>query len=126
MTYLDVNPMITSLRTTPEDFDMQGSWLRHNPSRHKFRFDANGHVSIRSGCNCTLLAIHPDQEASLTHGFETWRTNFWQPLEINRQFAAHFHYRSWLRRTLIRMTAKLNRWLSQQGADATETMYPAE
>lgn len=111
MAYLDVQPMMTSLRTTPEDFDMRGTWLRHIPSRHSFKFEPSGRVQIRAECDCAFLMIHPEQERSLADSFEAWRTNYWRPLQINREFASHFRAKSRLRHALIQLTGKLNRWL---------------
>src|SRR5437763_5450610 len=42
MAYLDVNPMIASLRARPDDFEMDRGWLQHTPSRHSFKFDEAG------------------------------------------------------------------------------------
>lgn len=111
MAYLDVNPLMASLRTRPEDFDFKGEWLRHIPSRHSFKFGPSGRVQIRAECNCAFLAIHPQQERQLQSSFEQWHTNYWRPLEINREFASHFNGRSRLRRALISLSSRLNRWL---------------
>ena len=111
MAYLDVNPLMATLRTRPEEFDFKGEWLRHIPSRHSFKFESTGRVHIRAECNCAFLAIHPQQERQLSASFENWHTNYWRPLEINRKFASHFRARSAVRRWLIGVTNKLNRWL---------------
>lgn len=121
MAYLDVSPLMASLRASPEEFDLRGEWLRHIPSRHHFRFEPSGRVQIRAECNCAFLAVHPQQERQLARCFESWHANYWRPLEINREFASHFRPRSVLRRALIRLTARLNRWLTGETAD-----YPAE
>jgi hypothetical protein len=122
MNYLDVSPMMHSLRTMPEDFDMKGRWLRHNPSRHCFRFERDGSVTIRAGCNCAFLMIHPEQRHDLEAAYQVWRQSYWEPLEINREFASHFASRSPIRRFLIRLAARLHGWLSQQN----DTLYPME
>lgn len=111
MAYLDVSPLMASLRTRPEEFDFRGDWLRHVPSRHSFKFDPGGGVQIRAECNCAFLAIHPQQERKLTDAFESWHANYWRPLEINREFASHFRPRSAWRRALLAITTRLNRWL---------------
>jgi hypothetical protein len=46
MTYLDVSPVIVSLRTNPSDFEMKRGWLRHFPSQHEFKFDGEGNVRL--------------------------------------------------------------------------------
>ncbi len=111
MAYLDVSPLMTSLRTTPEEFDFRGDWLRHVPSRHSFKFETSGKVHIRAECNCAFLAIHPQQERQLSDAFESWHANYWRPLEINREFASHFRPRAAWRRALLAFTTRLNRWL---------------
>jgi hypothetical protein len=119
MAYLDVSPLMTSLRTRPEEFDFKGEWLRHIPSRHSFKFEPSGRVQIRAECDCAFLAIHPQQERQLADSFQGWHASYWRPLEINREFASHFRPRSALRRALIGLTARLNRWLLGQ-----QTEYP--
>jgi len=111
MAYLDVSPMMASLRNQPEEFDLRGDWLRHIPSRHSFRFEPSGKVHIRAECDCAFLAIHPEQERRLSDSFESWHASYWRPLEINREFASHFPPRSAWRRLLLALTARLNRWL---------------
>jgi hypothetical protein len=117
MAYLDVNPLMASLRSRPEEFRLKGDWLTHTPSRHSFKFDPSGRVQIRAECNCAFLSIHPQQERQLADSFKDWHTNYWRPLEINREFASHFRPRSALRRWLIGVTAKLNAWLMGGGSD---------
>lgn len=111
MAYLDVSPLMTSLRTRPEEFDFKGEWLRHIPSRHSFKFEPSGRVQIRAECDCAFLAIHPQQERQLSDSFQGWHSSYWRPLEINREFASHFRPHSALRRALIGLTTRLNRWL---------------
>ena len=130
MTYLDVSPMIASLRTMPEDFEIKEGWLHHIPSRHNFMFDQEGHVQIRAQCNCSMLSVRHEQGQQLYSSYREWQTTYWRPLLINREFASHFR-RSWFRQALIDLTAWLNRRLTQQRrhdrhSDELEAMYPAE
>ena len=124
MAYLDVNPLMASLRTRPEEFNLKGDWLTHGPSRHSFRFEPSGRVQIRAECNCAFLAIHPHQERQLADSFKDWHTNYWRPLEINREFASHFKPRSPIRRWLIAVTAKLSAWAN--GGDSAHVHVAAE
>ncbi len=119
MAYLDVSPLMASLRTRPEEFDFKGDWLRHIPSRHSVKFEPSGRVQIRAECDCAFLAIHPQQERLLADSFQSWRTNYWRPLEINREFASHFRRGSILRRALIALTGKMNRWLIEERPEYT-------
>jgi len=82
--------MITALQFQPSDFEYAHGWLRHVPSRHRFQFDRDGRVTIDALCSCATLSINPDQAGELHSMFDTWRQNYWLPLEINREFASHF------------------------------------
>jgi hypothetical protein len=90
MAYLDISPMVTALRTRPSDFDMVGSWLRHIPSRHKFKVDRGGHVTLDAQCDCIYLSVSREQGRELWQEFAEWQTVYWRSVAINREFAAHF------------------------------------
>jgi hypothetical protein len=111
MPYLDVSPMMSALRRTPHEFEFAGGWLNHIGSSHSFRFGPGEHVEIRAACNCSLLAVRPDQLPELSKCFREWDNEYWRPLQINREFASHFAGRSALRRTLIALTGQLYSWL---------------
>jgi len=111
MAYLDVNPMITALRTSPDAFEFTKGSLHHIPSRHRFQFDQAGRVRVDAQCNCSSLTVSKDQEAMLFGAFGEWRASYWRPIEINRQFAAHFNPPSGWRRLLIELTGRLHRAL---------------
>jgi hypothetical protein len=128
MAYLDVNPMMIALRTTPEEFELQHGWLHHIPSRHSFEFTRDGHVQVRADCNCALLSVQSTQEKELAGCYQTWLAGYWRPVEINREFASHFQ-RSAIRRFLIRAVAALHRRLMQSGHSHRHRrpmMVPAE
>jgi hypothetical protein len=88
--YLDVAPMITGLRFQPSDFEYAHGWLRHVPSRHRFQFDRKGGVTIDALCGCAALSVKSEQADELHSMFNTWRQNYWLPLETNREFASRF------------------------------------
>jgi hypothetical protein len=88
--FLDVSPMISALRFQPYDFEYVHGWLRHVPSRHRFRFHRSGQISIDAKCRCSGMSIRPEQSEELTATFKTWRQDYWLPLETNREFAPHF------------------------------------
>jgi hypothetical protein len=118
MTYLDVNPVIGALRTTPNAFEFTGGALHHIPSRHFFYFETNGRVRMAADCACAYLAIKEEQQATLTEAFLQWRVNYWRPLEINKQFAEHFNPPSGWRRVLLLLTERLQRALLTQSRQA--------
>ena len=109
--YLDVSPMTAALRITPDEFEMDHGWLRHIPSRHRLSFGPKGQVLLRAACDCSLLAVKPEQESSLATAFEEWRINYWRAVEINREFSAHFRRPSAVRRTLIKLAGGIHHWL---------------
>ncbi len=124
MSYLDVNPMMESLRTTPEDFSLKGKWLSHRSSRHGFAFDPDGHVQIRAACECAQLLVKPEQERALYNSFRDWETNYWRPLRINREFASHFRGSSW-RGKLIRLATRLASWLAEEDPKTEHAELPS-
>ena len=87
---LDVGPLIAALRFQPSDFEYSHGALNHVPSRHRFQFDRKGRVTIDAHCGCAVLSVKPEQAAELHSMFQTWRRDYWLPLETNREFASHF------------------------------------
>ena len=114
MSYLDVSPMISALRLSPSSFEFTNGSLSHIPSRHTFHFDSAGRVRLDAQCGCASLSVRREQEPVLFEAFREWRTSYWTPLEINRQFAAHFNPPSGWRQQLIRFTEWLHRALLRQ------------
>jgi hypothetical protein len=120
--YLDLSPMITALRSAPDEFELAGTWLVHPRSAHSFRFTANDEVELRATCDCSLLAMRPEQMRELAKSFREWERDYWRPLLINREFASHFAPPSGVRRVLIGLTSRLQQWLMRpqrsRGEDA--------
>jgi hypothetical protein len=123
--------MISALRFQPSDFEYAHGWLSHVPSRHRFQFDRKGRVTIDALCGCATLSVRPEQTDELHSMFKTWRQDYWQPLEINREFASHFaEPNGWVRLFRdIRMAWR--RFRRQAGpvtipADALPSATPAE
>lgn len=110
MSNLDVSPMIRALQQAPSEFEFVSGWLNHVPSGHGFRFHEGDQVEVSAACNCALLVPTREGERELSKGFREWERAYWQPLQINRQFASHFHT-SGLRWVLIVLTERLHRWL---------------
>lgn len=111
MNYLDVSPMIAALRDTPDEFELANGWLNHIRSRHGFRFSPNDGVEIRAACDCALLAVRQEQQRELAMAYREWESDYWRPLQINREFASHFAARPGLHQWLISLTGRLHRWL---------------
>ena len=111
MVFLNVSPMIAALRETPDEFELTGGWLNHIRSRHSFRFGPTDDVEISAACDCALLTVRPEQKRELAIGYQEWKSNYWQPLQINREFASHFSRRPVWQQMLILLTGRLHRWL---------------
>ena len=90
MTYLDLAPAIAALGSRPEEFEFSNGSLHHLTSRHLFRFQSEDEVQIHALCDCSLLRVRPEQARALHAAYRQWHATYWRPLEINREFAAHF------------------------------------
>src|SRR5690348_12758819 len=89
MAYLDVDPTIRALREHPDQFQFKFGSLHHPTSRHRFEFTEK-EIRIDAHCDCAVLKINPEKEAVFRAAYETWRTEYWVPREINENFASHF------------------------------------
>lgn len=87
---LDVDPMIAALQFQPADFELSHGWLRHMPSRHRFKFDKKGRVTIDARCECSGQSVSHEQGEQLYRAFTAWQQFYWRPHEIDREFASHF------------------------------------
>ena len=111
MAYLELSPMIAALRDRPADFELDRGWLVHFSSRHAFMFDRQGNVAVRARCACAHLSVRLEDGQELWGAYREWRANYWRPIEINREFAAHFRKPSIFRRALRRLLSKVRRLL---------------
>ena len=89
-TNIDVSPMISALQFQPTDFEFSNGWLRHVPSHHLFKFDKSGRVTIEARCECSRRPVRKDQGDQLFQAFKAWRQYYWEPLQVDREFAGHF------------------------------------
>lgn len=87
---LDMSPMIDALKFQPSDFELKRGWLTHLPSRHRYRFDRLGRITIDAHCGCAALHARREQEPELAAAFDHWRVDYWAIVETNREFASHF------------------------------------
>lgn len=105
--YLELAPAITALRSRPEEFEFSHNSLHHLPSRHRFRFESEDDLRIEAMCDCSLLQARPEQAKAFRQAYRDWRASYWQPLEINREFAAHFEAAPLWRRAAIWLLRRL-------------------
>ena len=124
MTYLELAPAITALRSRPEEFEFSNKTLHHLASRHRFRFLGDDEVEIYAACDCSTLRASPEQARAFHTAYREWHSSYWRPLEINREFASHFALPVWWRRAAIWL---LRRLLSQpQTAKSLEAPLPLQ
>jgi hypothetical protein len=116
MSFLDVGPMIVSLRTRPADFEMDGGWLHHFPSHHRFSIDQEGNVRLDARCDCAILHIRSEQGRELWNAFQIWQSSYWWPMEINREFAQHFRSPNILQRLSRSVRLRFRRVLGRTGS----------
>jgi hypothetical protein len=126
MAYLEISPMIAALRDRPTDFEVDRGWLVHFPSQHCFMFDRVGNVAMRARCECAHLSVRIEQGQELWVAYREWHTSYWRPIEINREFAAHFGRPNVLQRAFRRVLAKARRVLLDPTLDQKPATAVAE
>ena len=110
MTYLELAPAITAIRSRPEEFEFSHDGLHHLPSRHRFRFISEGDVRIDAACDCSTLQASPEQAKAFHAAYREWHLSYWRPLEINREFASHFDSPPLWRRLAVKLLRRLLSW----------------
>jgi len=113
MAYLDLSPMLQAMRVRPSEFEVQGAYLHHVPSRHLLNFDTSGNARVHARCDCAMLAVSREQSEEMKAAMSAWKVVYWEPYlariaaekraaEINREFASHFRPPTAWRRFLAR------------------------
>jgi hypothetical protein len=110
MTYLELAPAISALRSRPEEFEFSNSALHHLRSRHSFHFVGEDDLQIHAACDCASLRASPEQTTAFQQAYREWHASYWRPLEINREFAAHFAPPQTWRRLAIWLLRRLLAW----------------
>jgi hypothetical protein len=119
MSFLDVAPMITALRTRPADFEMDQGSLHHFPSHHRFQFNQDGNVTLNARCDCALLRVKREQSQELWSAFQIWQAAYWRPTEINKEFACHFRSPNMWQRLYRSLRVTVRRALRHNGGSPT-------
>lgn len=122
MTYLELAPAITAIRSRPEEFEFSNNSLHHLSSRHRFRFLNDDEVQIDAVCDCATLRASPEQSRAFHAAYKEWHASYWRPLEINREFASHFAPPSLWRRAAIWLLRSL---LSRPQSSTARTVHAA-
>ena len=108
MVYLDISPMLAAMREQPDAFSLSRGWLKHHPSNHRFKVQADGFVVVDAECGCATLSVRTEQGLQLKEAMKAWLAEYWVPHEINQHFARHFRppsfWRRWLRRVTVILT----------------------
>src|SRR4051812_18324068 len=90
MAYLELAPAIRALCSRPAEVEFSNNALHHLRSRHSFLFVGDGDLQIHAACDCASLRASPEQTRAFQQAYREWHASYWRPLEINREFAAHF------------------------------------
>jgi len=125
MTYLELAPAITAIRSRPEEFEFSNNTLHHLNSRHRFHFASEDDVQIYALCDCSILRASPDQARAFHAAYREWHASYWRPLEINREFASHFAPPPLWRRLAIWLLRRLLSW-PQPAKSSIETALPLQ
>ncbi len=53
---------------------------------------------IDARCGCAVQSVSAEQGDQLFRAFTSWRHYYWQPLQVDREFAGHFERpNAWVR-----------------------------
>ena len=125
MTYLDLAPAISALRSRPEDFELSHDSLHHLRSRHRFHFVSEDDVRIDALCDCSQLRASREQARAFHSAYREWRASYWRSVEINREFATHFEPPSLWRRLAIWLLKRLSQPAPERhSAKASPSLQP--
>jgi hypothetical protein len=72
-------------------------------------FDRRGNVAMRARCECAHLSVRLEEGQELWTAFQAWHATYWRPIEVNREFAAHFRRPNVLQRALRWLLARMRR-----------------
>jgi hypothetical protein len=125
MTYLELAPAITAIRSRPEEFEFSNNTLHHLNSQHRFHFVGEGDVQIHALCDCSTLRASPDQAREFHAAYREWHASYWRPLEITREFASHFAPPPLWRRLAIWLLRRLLSW-PQAPKSSIDTSLPLQ
>jgi hypothetical protein len=126
MTYLELAPAITAIRSRPEEFEFSNDTLHHPRSRHRFHFVSEDDVRIHADCDCSLLRASREQTKAFHAAYREWHASYWRPLEINREFASHFAPPSLWRRAAIWLLRRLLSWPKPARPSPLKTALPLQ
>ena len=126
MTYLELAPLITAIRSRPEEFEFSNDTLHHVRSRHRFRFLSDDDMEIDAACDCSLLRASKEQTRVFHAAYREWHASYWRPLEINREFASHFAPPSVWRRLAIGLLRRLLSGPQPAKSSSVQTALPLQ
>jgi hypothetical protein len=126
MAYLELAPAISAIRSRPEEFEFSHNTLHHLTSRHRFRFLSEDDVRVEAACDCALLRASPEQSRLFHKAYSEWHASYWRPLEINREFAAHFAPPSLLRRAAIWLLRRMLSWTPSSKPSSLQAPLPLQ
>ena len=78
MAYLDLSPMMTALRSRPDEFELVRGRVNHIPSRHSFGLDPHGNATVHAQCNCAWLSVSREQSREMAIAIDNWKDTYWR------------------------------------------------
>jgi hypothetical protein len=126
MTYLELAPLITAIRSRPEEFEFSNDTLHHMKSRHRFHFLSEDDMEIHADCDCSFLRASREQTKAFHAAYRQWHASYWRPLEINREFALHFAPPPPWRRLAIWLLRRLVSWPEPVRSPSPPTALPLQ
>jgi len=83
-------------------------------------------VRVEAACDCALLRASPEQSRVFHKAYSDWHASYWRPLEINREFAAHFAPPSLLRRAAIWLLRRMLSWTPSSKPSSLQAPLPLQ
>jgi hypothetical protein len=71
--------MLAAMREQPEAFSLSRGWLKHHPSKHRFKVQADGFVVVDAEYGCATPSVRTEQGLQLNEAMKAWRAEYWRP-----------------------------------------------
>src|ERR1700716_4119716 len=124
--YLALAPAISATRSRPEQIEFSNNILHHPEQWAQVPLRQRRRLALDAACDCSRLRALPEQARAFHTADREWRASYWQPLQINREFASHFAPPAlWRRRAIWLLRGLLSR-LQSANSSAVQTALPLQ
>jgi hypothetical protein len=83
-------------------------------------------MEIHAACDCSFLRASKEQTRAFHAAYREWHASYWRPLQINREFTAHFAPPGVARRLAIRLLRRLLSWPDPARSTSLEPALPLQ